>query len=231
MNNFVIGKAFSVSKNNIPDSISNFYGLAILSEMNMLHKANIVDLNIIDQYLQSDLKFFIPEKLKFNFHLLLCLILLKRTELITPHKLHYSNSLSNLNIFNLKDFNPILDIFYHLTLLKLIDSKSNLELFKDPYINELKKALTTNGSISDLISDSARTLLVLDLLNLKDQESRLCGRLLNYIISSTEYFSLDNPNRDFNWRIDKIAFRVELKMLFWALLACTRYKPENLIKE
>ncbi|MFX1478479.1 MAG: hypothetical protein ACFFCI_10120 [Promethearchaeota archaeon] len=230
MKNFVNEQIFSVSKNNVPDLINNFYGLAILLEMNMLNKVNIVDLNNIDKYLQSELKFFIPEKLKFNFHLLFCLIFLKRTELITPNKLHYSNSLLNLNISNLKDFNPRLDIFYHLSLLKLIDNKSNLENFKDPYIDELKKVLTVNGSISDLISDSARTLLVLDLLNLKDQESKLCGRLLNYIITSTEYFSLDNPNRDFNWRIDKLAFRVELKMLFWALLACTRYKPEHLIK-
>ena len=225
MKDYVNGEIFSSSRNVVSDPISNFYGLAILTESNLIVKADIINLSSIEEYLKSKLKSFRPDMLKLNYHALLCLLLLKRIELITLNKEHFLNPLLSLNLLNLKDFNPILDVFNQLALLKLIDSKLNLEQFRDPYINELKKALAPNGSISNLITDSARTLLIIDLLDLKDQESTLCGHLLNYVINSTVFFSLENPHRDFNWRIDKLAYKVELRMLFWALLACSRYKP------
>jgi len=89
--------------------------------------------------------------------------------------------------------------------------------------------LTSKGAIRDQITDSARTLLILDLLDLKDQESVLCSRLLQYVMNTTDFFTLDNLEKDFNWRIDKIAFKIELRMLFWALLACTQYSPDNIV--
>jgi hypothetical protein len=96
-------------------------------------------------------------------------------------------------------------------------------------MNELKKILTKNGAIDDLITESARTLLIINLLNLKNQESVMCSRLLNFIITSTSFFSLENINKDFNWRIDKLAYKIELRMLFWALLACTQYSSSDFI--
>ena len=105
----------------------------------------------------------------------------------------------------------------------------DLSRFNILYVNELKKQLTSKGSIGDLITDSARTLLIIDLLNLKEQESVLCSRLLNYIMNSTEFFTLENLEKDFNWRVDKFAYKIELRMLYWTLLACSRYSPDNII--
>ena len=129
----------------------------------------------------------------------------------------------------MKNLNPTLDLYNQLSLLSILDKNVKLSGFNTPYLDELKKRLTSKGSIGDLITDSARTLLILDLLDLKDQESVLCSRLLHYIMNATDFFTLDNLERDFNWRIDKIAYKVELRMLFWALLACAQYSPDNIV--
>jgi hypothetical protein len=129
----------------------------------------------------------------------------------------------------MKNFNPTLDIFNHLSILSFLDKNVNLSRFHRPYLDELKKRLTSKGAIGDLVTDSARTLLIIELLNLKDQESVLCSRLLQYIMNTADFFSLENLEKDFNWRIDKTAYKIELRMLFWALLACTQYSPENIV--
>jgi hypothetical protein len=96
-------------------------------------------------------------------------------------------------------------------------------------MNALKRLLTSKGSIDDSITESAKTLLILVILDLKEQESILCSRLLNYIIKSTDFFNLENLDKEFNWRIDKLAYKIELRMLFWALLACSQFSPDNLL--
>jgi hypothetical protein len=65
------------------------------------------------------------------------------------------------------------------------------------------------------------------LLDVKEQEVALCNRLLNYLTATTSFFGLDNLDKDFNWRIDDLAFKVELKMIFWVLLASSQYAPLN----
>jgi hypothetical protein len=177
----------------------------------------------------EEFKRFIPEKLKLNFYTLLSLKMLEKNEIISSNKEGFLAQVLGLDLLNLKGFNPTLDIYNHIGFIKILNRNIDLSMFTTPYINELKKILSPNGSIDDLITESARTLLIINLLDLKNQESVICNRLLNFIITSTDFFSLQNINKDFNWRIDKIAYKIELRMLFWALLACTQYTSSDFI--
>ena len=170
-----------------------------------------------------------PEKLKLNYHALLSFKLLAKNEILFAIRERLLPQILSLDLLNLEDFSPTLDIFHHLGSFKILDRNLDLSQLNVVYINELKKHLTPKDSVNKLITESAKMLLILNLLNVKNQESLLCSRLLNFIIESTEYFNIENLNKDFNWRIDKLAYKVELKMLFWALLACSQYADSNFL--
>ena len=229
LKNYISEMVFSFSKYDTPDPVSVFYGLAIITELDLVHRTNIINLQAIEDFLMKGFKRFIPEKLKLNFYTLLSLKMLEKNEIISSNKEGFLAQVLGLDLLNLKGFNPTLDIYNHIGFIKILNRNIDLSMFTTPYINELKKILSPNGSIDDLITESARTLLIINLLDLKNQESVICNRLLNFIITSTDFFSLQNINKDFNWRIDKIAYKIELRMLFWALLACTQYTRSDFI--
>lgn len=229
LRNYVNEMTFSTSRYSVPDSISIFYGLSIITELDLIHRTNIINLNSTEEFLKGDIINVIPNKLRMNYHTFLSLKLLAKSEIISSSKDILINQLLNLDVLNMKNISPTLDIYSHLSILSILDKNVNVSRFKTSYIDEIKKKLTSKGAIGDQITDSARTLLILDLLDLKDQESVLCSRLLQYVMNTTDFFTLDNLEKDFNWRIDKIAFKIELRMLFWALLACTQYSPDNIV--
>jgi hypothetical protein len=229
LKNYISEMIFSISKNESPDSVSIFYGLAIVTELDLIHRTNIINLHAIEEFLKKELDFFIPEKLKLNYFTLLSFKLLAKNEILQAKKEQILSPILGLNLLNLEAFNPTLDIFNHLGAIKILDKSLDLSKFQLYYLNELKKKLKPKGSVDDLITDSAKMLLILSLLNMKNQESLLCSRLLNYIIESTNFFNLENLNKNFNWRIDKFAYKIELKMLFWALLACTQYPTSSFL--
>jgi len=220
---YINGKMFSSSREAKPDPVNIFFGLIICSELNLLNNADIIDLLAIEMFLESELKKFTPEKLSLNFYTLFSLRLLEKSGTIIMNKKDLLNPILNLNLHNLEGYKPSIDIYHQLTLIKLIDKRINLQPFKSRYNNELKKLIKSNGSINDIITDSAKVLLIYDLLELKEQESEFCSRLLNFITNSTTFFSLEEINKDFNWRTDKLGYKVELRMLFWALLASAQY--------
>ncbi len=227
LKNFIIGKIFSSSKDNIPDSKNIFFGLAILSELDLLNKTDIIDLLEIENFLKSDLEKFIPEKLELNLYSLLCLKLMAKKQKVTLDKNFILKLIFNVNLLKLEKFNPPLDIYNHLASIKLLNKTANLIEFKTTYMKEIKRLITPNNSAGDLITESAHVLLILDLLNLKEQDPELCSNLLNFIINSTSFFSIENLDNDFNWRKDILGYKIELKMLYWALLASSQYTPMN----
>ncbi|MHA1930954.1 MAG: hypothetical protein ACW96X_00345 [Promethearchaeota archaeon] len=229
LKNFINEMVFSPSRNDSPDPESIFYGLAIVTELDLIHRTNIINLHAIEEFLKTELKIFMPEKITFNYYTLLSFKLLAKKEILLERKDQFLSQLLSLDLLNLEGFNPTLDVYTHLGSVKILDNNFDLSKYNLSLIDELKKKLTPKGSINDLITDSALLLLILSLLNMKNQESRLCSRILNFVIESTNYFNLENLNRDFNWRIDKLAYKIELKMLFWALLACSQYPSSNFL--
>jgi len=228
--NYVNNTVFSSFKNNAPDPINNFYGLSVISELNLLKNISIIDLFNIEKFIKSELDPFVPEKLELNFYSLLCLKLLGKFDVIGDKKELLLGSILNLKLANLEKFKPILDIFHKLTSIKLLDDAVNITRISEPYVAELKRNLTSKETTSVLITTMAKSLLIFDLLDLKEQEAVLCSQLLNSIMNSTRFFELENTNQDFNWHTDKLAYKIELKILFYALLACSRYFPLNFEK-
>ncbi|MFW9878672.1 MAG: hypothetical protein ACFFG0_36800 [Candidatus Thorarchaeota archaeon] len=214
---------FSSSKGNIPDSIDNFYGLAIFSELNLFNKTNIVDIPSIENLVLAELKNFIPEKLEMNFHSLLCIKLLTQFQKQTLKKNLKLESISGLNLLETDNFKPTLDIFHHISSLKLLDQEDRIDQLKTLYINELKRSINLQSPGDELLTESARILLVFDILKIKETESELCTRLLNTILNKTSFFFMDNIDKEFNWRSDKLCFNIELEMLYWTLLAYSQY--------
>ncbi len=225
--NYINNKIFSSSKNEIPDSRNIFFGLALFSELNLYDKTDLIDRIKIENFINSQIEKFIPEKLELNLHSLLCFKFIIKSQKININRNLIFDFLLKINLFTLDNFKPILDIYHHLALLKLLDKNVSLKQFETPYINEIKKFISPNGSINDLVTESARALLIFDLLNLKNKEPELSSLLLNYIIDTTDFFNIENLDQNFNWRNDKLGFKIELEILYWALLASSQYIPVN----
>jgi len=225
--NYINDKIFSSSKNEIPESRNIFFGLALFSELNLYDKTDLIDLIKTKNFINSQIEKFIPEKLELNLHSLLCFKFIIKSQKININRNLIFDFLLKINLFTLDNFKPILDIYHHLALLKLLDKNVSLKQFETLYINEIKKFISPNGSINDLVTESARALLIFDLLNLKNKEPELCSLLLNYIIDTTDFFNIENLDQNFNWRNDKLGFKIELEILYWALLASSQYIPVN----
>lgn len=228
LKNFTNGKIFSANKESALDPINIFYGLAVLSELDLLY-SNIDFINFmeIELFLESELKIFMPEKTHLNFFTILCLKLLKKSGGLIAVKTHLINSILNLDIFSvfkdIKDYNPLLDIFEHLAIIKILDKNANTNNFRALYMKELKKCITNTGYVNDTITDTSRALLIMELLDLKKTENVLCEKFLNIIINNS-YFNTESLKKRFNWKMDKMAYTIELRMLFWALLSCSQVK-------
>jgi len=133
------------------------------------------------------------------------------------------NPILRLNLSSLEEYNPVLDIYDQLSVIKVFEDKIIPSHFKGVYMKELKSIQLENGSINNFITDSAKTLLILEMLDLKEKEGAICAQLINYITSVPLFFDSSDLNSDFNWQKDDLGYLVELRMLFWALLACSRY--------
>ncbi len=225
LKNFVNKNIFSSSKDKIPDVKSIFYGLAIISQLKLIKSIDFINIEEIEKFISANIKNFLPEKLESNLYSLLSL------RIITPESFaKYDNSslldpIKNLDVTRLEKNKPIRDMFNHLALLALLNMENKISEIKITYFNELKKLIASNGSINNLYTDSTKALLIIDQLELKELEPDICSDLLNYLMKSTAFFNLTNLNKELNWRSHQLGYKIELKMLFWALFASSRYTP------
>jgi len=223
LNNFVSGKVFSTGKYHKANPISNFFGLSILSELGLINQTEIIDPLDIEMFLENELKNFLPEKISLNFFTLLSLKILERNGGIIIDKNNLIKPLIELDLINLEYKNFPVDMLYHIGLLKMIDKNINLNILKNSYNTEIKKLISPTGLINDNLTDTARGLLIYDLLELRTDEFATINTLLNNIISYANFFEEADFKEDFNWMNNKLAFKIELRMLFWTLLAFLQF--------
>jgi hypothetical protein len=222
--NNINNNIFSSAKENPPDPINLFYGLAIFSEFGILKNQDIIDPLDIEMFLESELANFNSEKLHLNFYTFLCFKLLQRSGAIITDKSNHVSPILSLDISSLEAYNPILDTFEQLACIRILDREANLSHFKALYSERIKSLLKKDGAIKDTITDSSRALLILYLLDQQKQEFNMTQKILKYTASTTQFFSMNGGNQ-FNWMADKLAFTIELRMLYWGLLACSQYPP------
>jgi len=223
LQNSISGNVFSSAKNHEPNPLSNYYGLCILIELGMINDTELVDLLDIEMYLEKGLKHYIPKNIYLNFFSILSLFLLEKNGREVNDKKSLINPLLNLDLMNLDDYRIPLDIFCYLSLLKLLDRNINFNNLKKKFITELRKCMTKNGSINENITDSAKSLLIIHLLNLEEQEQLFVDNILKYIMNTINFFSDNERDKEFNWDNDKLAYKVELRMLYWTLIALAQY--------
>ncbi|MFX1353948.1 MAG: hypothetical protein ACFFGP_08320 [Promethearchaeota archaeon] len=223
LKNFISGKVFSTGMYHKPNPISILFGLSILAELNLINQTEIIDTLDIEMFLENELKNFLPEKLSLNFYSLLSLRILEKNGGVISNKDHLIKPLIDLDLLRLEDKNLPMDLLYHLGLLKLIDRNINFNIFKNVYNSEIKKLITPKGLINNNLTDTSRALLIYDLLDLKNEEATTVSILYRNLISYSNFFSDENLEEDFNWKNNKLALKVELRMLFWTILASLQY--------
>ncbi|NVM17138.1 MAG: hypothetical protein HWN80_05430 [Candidatus Lokiarchaeota archaeon] len=223
VNNFISGKVFSTGKYHKPNSISISHGLSVLFELDLLSNSELVDLLDIEMFLENELNPLIPEKLFFNFYTILSLKMLKKSGGIITNKSHLIEPLVNLDLFKIEGFKPSSDMFFYLGLLKLLDDRIDFNAIRAPYLIELEKQMLPNGSVNGNITDTARTLLTLVLLDSTGKEISIISELLKFLNQNLKFFTESQDLGDFTWDHNKIAFKIELRMLFWMLLALSQY--------
>jgi hypothetical protein len=222
MNNFISGKVFSTGRYHIPNPISIYYGLSILSELGLLNNPEVVDLLDIEMFLENDLNPFFPDKITLNFFTILSLKMLKKSGGIITNKRHLIEPLANLSFFNSEAYRSS-DMFFYLGLLKLLDDKFSFTNLQVPYLSELKMKIQPNGSINGNVTDTARILLTLILLDLTGKDKSINSELLQFLYQNLHFFIDNRDFGDFNCYQNKIAFKIELRMLFWTLLTLSQY--------
>jgi hypothetical protein len=220
---FVVKGLFNMQGDEKPALNNIFYGLAILSELNLLKDNDLIDLKEVKRILEQEIEYFHPNKLHLNYFTFFSLELLKQNGLYELENSNILTLLINLNLFDLEEFDLVLDFYEQLACIKLLDKDAKLNYFKALYIKHLKEKMEENGSISNSITKTARTLLILDLLKLNKKEIMMSSRLLKYLVNTTEFFQGNVEKDVLNWQKDPIAFKLELRMLFWGLLASAQY--------
>jgi hypothetical protein len=223
LSNYVNGGVFSTGRYHIPNPMSVFYGLSILHELDMLNNGEIIDLLDIEMLLENELTNIVPEKIILHFFTILCLKMLEKNGGIITDKKYLIEPLAEVDVFNLEGFKPASDIFFFLGLMSLLDNNIDLSIFREPYLNELKSKLSPDGSLNENITETARSLLSLQLLDLQDKELNIISGFLNFLNQNVNMFKDESKFTEFNWKNDKIAFKIELRMLFWLLIAFSQY--------
>ena len=219
MKNFIKGNVFSSSIYHMPNPMSNFYGLSILSELKMLKENHVdfVDFLDIEMFLESEIKHYFPSKLSLNYYTFLSLKLLENSGITIIDKENLLEPQLTLDFSDIDSKSLPRDILYHLTLIKLINKD---HIFNDNTLNlDFKNLLSPNSLINDNLTDSARALLIYDIINQKEQS--LINNLINAMLSNYQGFIEVYPQ--FNWMSDKLALKTELRMLFWLLVSLLRY--------
>jgi len=222
MSNYVNGGVFSTGRYHIPNPMSVFYGLSILHELNMVN-GEIIDLLNIEMFLENELSNFVPENIILHFFTILCFKMLEKTGGIITDKKYLLEPLAKVDVFNLEGFKPASDIFYFLGLMSLLDENNGFNNFREPYLSALKNEISADGSLNENITETARGLLSLQLLGLQDKELNIISGFLNFLNQNVNMFKDESNFAEFNWKNDKIAFKIELRMLFWVLLAFSQY--------
>jgi hypothetical protein len=149
--------------------------------------------------------------------------MLKNSGGIITDKSHLIEPLATLDLFNLQGFKASTDMFFYLALLKLLDDRFDFSNLQTAYLTELEKQILPNGSVNASITDTARTLLTLVFLNSTGKELDTISNLLKFLNQNLQFFLEGDNLGYFNWSHNKVSFKIELRMIFWMLLALSQY--------
>ena len=221
---YVSGKIFSTGMYHISNPLSNFFGLSIISELKLLNDIEIIDILDIEMFLENEIKLYLPQKLLLNYFTLLSLRILEKWGVVLTEKKHLLSEQIDLKQINNDENTLPIDLLCQLSIIKLLDDKTDLKWFKESYKENLKLLISKKGLVNDNLTDSARVLLIFKMLDINSKDESSVNVLLNSIISNGDVFQVNNKISTFHWSNDKWALKSELRMTFWLLLTLLNYE-------
>jgi len=215
---------FVSSETQKPEVKSTFLGLSILSEFDYYKSSELINFDKIEAFLRYELEQIKPEKLHINYYVLNCVNILNRKAFrIELESDQIFNKIRDFDITTLENFDPTIDYYEFFSCIQVLDSEEILKEVKNNYENLIINTYDNLELQKLSLTATARILLTIDLLNLKNDKNQLIKHLLDKLMNSTRIFSSDIQDTDFSWNKDKIAWLLELRMLFWALIASFRF--------
>ena len=110
-----------------------------------------------------------------------------------------------------------------INLSKLLDENIDFQNLQVQSLGILEKNILPDGSYNGSTTETARLLLSLVLLDSTEKELVLITNSLKFLNQNLKFFIDVQEFNDFNSYNNKIAFKVELRMLFWMLVVFSQY--------
>jgi len=222
LQNFISNKIFCTGIDSVPDPLNVFFGTAIFSEFSLLsHKS--IDIGKIKNFIYGELSDFNPWKLHLNTYSLLTLKVLEKNGVSSQKFSQLESNLLKYDIKTAEDYYPNIDLFDKILSLKLLNNFGDLSDFSQEFLRQLKQNITINGSISYNLTDTAKFLLMASLLNLNNEIKEEINQMKNYIQNGTTLFNNPKDLKNLNWNLDNLGFKIEIRMLYWILLALSQF--------
>ncbi len=225
LQNFISNKVFCAGIGSAPDPLNVFFGTAIFSEFNLLSHESI-DIGKIKKFIFGELSDFIPWKLHLNTYSLLTLKILEKNGVSTQKYSQLESNLLKYDITTAEDYYPNIDLFDKILSLKLLNNFGDLSDISQEFLRQLKQNITINGSINDNLTDTAKFLLMASLLNLNNEIKDEINKIKNYILNETILFHNPKGLKKLNWNLDNLGYKIEIRILYWVLLALSQF-PNN----
>ncbi len=222
LQNFISDNYFCGGNNSAPDPINMFYGTAIFSEYRLLsHKT--IDIRKIKEFIHGELSDFLPWKLHLNLYSLLTLKILEKNGVSTQGSPQIKLILSRYNVKTAEDYYPNIDLYDKILSLKIIDDFIDSSEISQDYLEVLKDNLSLNGSINNTLTDTSKFLIMASTLNIYDEIKDEIEKMKNYIRFETTFFYNEKGSNNLNWNTDNISYKLEIRMLYWTLLALSQF--------
>jgi len=223
LQNFMYERVFSEAPDVLPDPLSVFFGTAIFSVFNLLSK-KAVDINKIKSFLKDELEDFIPWKLHLNTYSLLTLRVLEKNGVTIDKYPNIGSTLSKFDLNSLEEnYYPSIDLFDKLISLKIIDGKIDFNSYTPDFLIELEKNILNDGSINNNLTDTSKFLLIASMLDIDETINDKIEKMIHYIKNEGNFFYNPEKTTKLNWSLDDLGFKLEVRMLFWTLLALSQF--------
>jgi len=204
-----------------PDPVNTFYGLAIYSEFDILDR---LDLKAIHEYLLDEANNINEYSILTNYSIFLSLRILDRNGFPMGDFSYLIPRVMSIDYEKRKDqYDALEDMIYLMTFIQTIDPDYDFSELSSNYHMEVQVALNDDGSINRKLTDTAKSFIVMNQLNM--QNTAEAKFALKYIQYDTSYFNDIVKEEPLGWNKDELGYVIELNILYWGLLALTTMYP------
>ncbi len=217
---------FKTGREKLPSPQEIFYGLSIVNILGLKELLDRVDFNAINTVLQECLT--TKDILNFShmYYSILSMAQIPNSNYNLFDAINTNLEKSD-NFFQFrKDVVNIDNIFYKLSVYKILNRFKDIKKKESLYLEITEKFLGKYPNEMNL-SQMAKVLLCTNLLQETEKNVSVFEDVFTHLKESVYFFDIKKSQNLFNWQQDKVAFKIELRMLYWILLALIFTYPKN----